>query len=268
MKVLILAGGFGTRLAEETQIKPKPMAEIGTRPILWHIMRTYSYYGFNDFVILLGYKGYFIKDYFANYFLHHSDVTIDLANNSMEIHQCTAEPWKVTLLETGLHTGTAGRLKRAAHHIGDETFMFTYGDGVADINIHDLMNFHRNHGKMVTMTSVKPKGRFGAIETQEDLKVSTFKEKPEDHSNWINGGFFVCEPSVFQYIPDEAKNSGLMFETSPLETIAEDGELYTFRHTGFWQCMDTLADKNKLNAMWDAGDAKWQVPNTPLHHIA
>lgn len=268
MKVLILAGGFGTRLAEETHIRPKPMAEIGGKPILWHIMRTYSYYGFNEFVILLGYKGYYIKEYFANYFLHHSDVTIDLSNNSVETHGSTAEPWKVTLLETGLHTMTAGRIKRAAQFIGNEPFMLTYGDGVADIDINQLVDFHKNHGKALTMTSIMPKGRFGALETKDDGQVIAFQEKPDNQGGWVNAGFFVCEPQVLDYIPEGVEGDKLMFESSPLESIASDGELFTYHHKGFWQCMDTLADMKKLNKLWAEGNAEWKVPSAPIEKVS
>lgn len=263
MKVLILAGGFGTRLAEETSVRPKPMAEIGGKPILWHIMKTYSHYGYNEFVILLGYKGYYIKEYFANYFLHNSNVTIDLATNQMEVHSNFSEPWKVTLLDTGLHTMTGGRVKRAKEIIGEDTFMLTYGDGVANINIHQLVEFHQSHKKALTMTSVQPAGRFGAIQVSEEFQVESFIEKPTGDGKWINGGFFVCEPKVFDYITE---GDSTVFEKKPLETLAKDGELYTYRHDGFWHCMDTLGDKNKLNKMWDEGKALWRIdePSTVL----
>lgn len=259
MKVLILAGGFGTRLAEETGLRPKPMVEIGGRPILWHIMKTYSYYGFNDFVILLGYKGYYIKDYFAKYYLHQCDVTFDLANNAMEVHDSFAEPWKVTLLDTGLHTMTAGRLKRAAKFLGNEPFMFTYGDGVSNVDIHKLVEYHKAHEGLLTMTSVKIHGRFGSVYTNESGKVENFKEKPSGDENWINGGFFVCEPGVLDYIPEGADGDKLMFEHAPLENLTGDHQVYTYKHRGFWQCMDTLADKNKLNKMWNEGNAEWYL---------
>jgi glucose-1-phosphate cytidylyltransferase len=255
MKVLLLAGGFGTRLSEETDIRPKPMAEIGGKPILWHIMKIYSHFGFNDFVVLLGYKGYYIKEYFANYFLHQSDVTFDLRNNKMEVHNNTSEPWRVTLLDTGLNTMTGGRIKRAKDFIGKEPFLLTYGDGVADINMHALMSFHKNHGKAITMTSVLPEGRFGAIKTDDSHKVHSFLEKPKGDGSWINGGFFICEPRVLDYIEDD----NTVFEQKPLEQLALDGELYTYRHEGFWKCMDTLRDKNKLNELWDEGNAKWKI---------
>ena len=263
MKVLILAGGFGTRLAEETHIKPKPMAEIGGKPILWHIMKTYSHYGHNEFIILLGYKGYYIKEYFANYFLHRNDVTYDLVNNQMEVHSSKCEPWKVTLLDTGLHTLTAGRIKRASKFINNEPFMLTYGDGVADVNINELVSFHKAHGRALSMTSVQPKARFGNLEIDGEQRVQSFKEKPKVHNTWINGGFFVCEPTVLDYIPEGEAADKLMFETSPLENIASDGQLFTYQHKGFWQCMDTLADKKRLNSLWDSGNALWKVPDTP-----
>lgn len=255
MKVLILAGGFGSRLSEETDIRPKPMAEIGGKPILWHIMKHYSFYGFNEFVILLGYKGYYIKEYFANYFLHQSDVTIDLSNNHMQVHNNTSEPWKVTLLDTGLNTMTGGRVKRAKDFINNETFMLTYGDGVSDVNLNQLLEFHKNHGKAITMTSVQPEGRFGALETDANNKILSFMEKPKGDGSWINGGFFVCEPKVLNYI----ENDDTIFERSPLENLAKDGELYTYRHHGFWKCMDTLRDKTQLNEMWNTNQAKWKI---------
>jgi glucose-1-phosphate cytidylyltransferase len=255
MKVLILAGGFGTRLSEETDIRPKPMAEIGSQPIIWHIMKSYSHFGFNEFVVLLGYKGYYIKEYFANYFLHQSDVTIDLATNKMEVHNNFSEPWKVTLLETGLNTMTGGRIKRAKDHIGSETFLLTYGDGVADVNLKDLLKFHKQHGKAITMTSVQPEGRFGALKFQGTNKVDSFNEKPRGDGTWINGGFFICEPKVMDYIAGD----DIVFEREPMEKLANDGELFAYRHQGFWQCMDTLRDKNKLNELWVRGDAPWKV---------
>jgi glucose-1-phosphate cytidylyltransferase len=254
MKVLLLAGGFGTRLSEETEIKPKPMVEIGAKPILWHIMKMYSQHGYNDFVILLGYKGYYIKEYFANYFLHQSDVTIDLSNNEMKIHKNTSEPWTVTLLDTGLHTMTGGRVKRAQDVVGDSPFMLTYGDGVSDVNIEELVAFHRNHGKAITMTAVQPDGRFGAIEIKGD-KITEFLEKPKGDGSWINGGFFVCEPKVFDYI---LEGDQTVFEQAPLQRLAADGELFSYKHEGFWKCMDTLKDRNDLNAMLENNIAKWK----------
>jgi len=255
LKVLLLAGGFGTRLSEETDVRPKPMVEIGGKPILWHIMKTYSYYGFNEFVVLLGYKGYYIKEYFANYFLHQSDITIDLEKNSMEIHNSASEPWKVTLIETGIDTMTGGRIKRAKDYIKDETFMLTYGDGVADIDISKLLEFHKSHGKLATMIATQPDGRFGALQIGKNGKVKAFTEKPKGDGSWINGGFFVCEPKVLDYIDDD----NTIFEKKPLEKLAKEGELYTYKHNGFWKPMDTLRDKNELNRMWNDGKAKWKV---------
>lgn len=254
MKVLLLAGGFGTRISEETALKPKPMIEIGGKPILWHIMKGYSAQGFNEFVVLLGYKGYLIKEYFANYFLHQSNVTFDLKNNKMEVHNNDSEPWKVTLLDTGLNTMTGGRVLQARDFIQNEPFMLTYGDGVADVDLQALLAFHRQHGKLITMTSVQPDGRFGAIAVDDDYKVLNFKEKPRGDGNWINGGFFVCEPAVLDYI------DGLdtVFEQEPLERLARNEELFTYRHHGFWQCMDTLRDKTKLEELWDHNEAPWK----------
>lgn len=254
MKVLLLAGGYGTRLSEETEIRPKPMAEIGGKPILWHIMKIYSHYGFNDFVILLGYKGYFIKEYFANYFLHQSDVTIDLSNNAMKVHNNTSEPWKVTLLDTGQDTMTGGRIKRAKEYIGDETFLLTYGDGVADIDLNKLVGYHQSTGNLVTMTAVQPEGRFGALETSGN-RVDSFLEKPKGDGAWINGGFFVCQPQVLDYIQGDTT----VFEHEPLQKLAKEGQLYNYRHYGFWKCMDTLRDKKGLNELWDTGNAKWKI---------
>jgi len=256
LKVLLLAGGFGTRLSEETDIRPKPMVEIGGKPILWHIMKIYSQYGFNDFVILLGYKGYYIKEYFANYFLHQSDVTINLSNNEMQIHNNQSEPWKVTLLDTGMQSMTGSRIKRAKAHIGNEPFMLTYGDGVADINIEELVNFHKSHGKAMTMTSAQPDGRFGALNIEEDNQVTHFLEKPKGDGGWINAGFFVCEPKVFDYITE---GDTTVFEQAPLQNLAKDGEIYTFKHDGYWKPMDSLKDKNDLNKLWDNNLAPWKI---------
>jgi glucose-1-phosphate cytidylyltransferase len=256
MKVLILAGGFGSRLGEETVLKPKPMIEIGGKPILWHIMKTYSHYGFNEFVILLGYKGYIIKEYFANYFLHQSDVTIDLSDNSMEIHKNNSEPWKVTLLDTGLNTLTGGRVKRAQEIVGNNSFMLTYGDGVSDIKISDLVNFHKSHGKLITMSAVMPEGRFGALDIKNNNCISSFKEKPKGDGSWINGGFFVCQPEVFNYIKD-GDNS--IFERKPLEELANNGEMFAYKHIGFWRPMDTMRDKELLIKLWGSNNAPWKV---------
>lgn len=258
LKVVLLAGGLGTRISEESMLKPKPMIEIGGKPILWHIMKLYSHYGFNDFVILLGYKSYVIKEYFANYFLHQSDVTIDLKNNGMEIHNNSSEPWKVTLLDTGLSTMTGGRIKRAQKFIGDESFMLTYGDGVSDIDIRNLVEFHRTHDGAVTMTSVQPEGRFGALDIEKDGQVSSFVEKPKGDGHWINAGFFVCDSKVFDYLKD---GDSTIFEQAPLKNLAKDGEINAYKHTGFWKPMDTLRDKNNLNEMYDEDRAPWKVWN-------
>jgi len=256
MKVLLLAGGFGTRISEETDIKPKPMVEVGGKPILWHIMKIYSSYGFNDFVVLLGYKGYLIKAFFANYFLHQSDVTIDTQNGKMEVLNNSSESWKVTLLDTGFETMTGGRVKRAQNVVGDNSFMLTYGDGVSDINISELLKFHKSHGKAVTMTSAQPEGRFGALNIDNTNQVHEFKEKPKGDGNWINAGFFVCESKVFDYI---AEGDSTVFEQKPLQKLAKDGEIFTFKHDGFWKPMDTLKDKNDLNKLWDSGKALWKT---------
>ncbi|GIW23342.1 MAG: glucose-1-phosphate cytidylyltransferase [Candidatus Sericytochromatia bacterium] len=258
MKVVILAGGFGTRLSEETEIRPKPMVEIGGKPILWHIMKIYTAYGFSDFVILLGYKGYMIKEYFANYYLHQSDVTIDLKNNTMKIHNSKAEPWIVTLVDTGINTMTGGRIKQAKKYIGNERFMLTYGDGLGDVNINELLNFHNSHDGYISVTSVQPEGRFGALNIYENNKVTGFVEKPKGDGHWINGGFFVCEPEVFEYIEDEINT---VFEQEPLRNLAKDGKMYAYRHTGFWKAMDTLRDKKELERLWNSGNAPWKVWN-------
>ena len=254
MKAVILAGGFGTRLSEVTDLIPKPMVEINGKPILWHIMKIYSSFGYNDFVILLGYKGYVIKEYFANYFLHSSDVEINLQDNSVEILNSSSEPWKITLIDTGQNTMTGGRVKRIEKLVGNESFFLTYGDGVSDINIEDLLREHRKNGAAITMTSVQPDGRFGTFESRSDGKVSRFLEKPRGDGSWINGGFFVCEPKVFNYIKN---GDSTIFEQEPLQELASDGALYTFQHNGFWKCMDTLKDKNDLNEMCQAGTAPW-----------
>ena len=254
MKVVILAGGFGTRLSEETDVKPKPMVEIGGKPILWHIMKSYSSYGFNEFVVLLGYKGYIIKEFFSNYFLHQSDVTIDLANNSMEVHQNESEPWKVTLLETGLNTLTGGRIKRAKDYIGDDDFLLTYGDGLSDVDIAKTVEFHKSHGKNITMTAVQPAGRYGALDIKADNSISSFKEKPKGDGAWINGGFFVCKPEVLNYIAGDSTT----FEQEPLTDLAAEGQLMSFKHDGFWECMDTLRDKTNLCQLWDSDQAPWK----------
>ena len=260
MKVLILAGGYGTRISEESDYKPKPMVEIGGKPILWHIMKIYSYYGYNDFVILLGYKGYYIKEYFANYFLHQSDVTIDLKTGEMQIHKNSSEPWKVTLLDTGLDTMTGGRIKRAQKYIGKESFMLTYGDGVGDIDINKLVEFHKKHNKYITITSVQPDGRFGALDIGDNNEVKAFIEKPKGDGGWINAGFFVCEPEVFDYI----EGDDTIFEREPLQRLAKDKQLYTYKHKGFWRPMDTLRDKRELERLWKSSVAPWKVWNEEL----
>ena len=254
MKVVILAGGFGTRLSEETDVKPKPMVEIGGKPILWHIMKTYSSYGFNEFVVLLGYKGYMIKEFFSNYFLHQSDVTIDLANNSIEVHQNESEPWKVTLLETGLNTMTGGRIKRAESYIGNDDFLLTYGDGLSDVDISKSIDFHKLHGKIITMTAVQPAGRYGALDIKDDNSIGSFKEKPKGDGAWINGGFFVCKADVLDYIDGDT----IIFEQEPLTNLAAEGQLMSFKHGGFWEPMDTLRDKTNLCQLWDNNQAPWK----------
>lgn len=255
MKVVILAGGLGTRLSEETDLKPKPMVEIGGKPILWHIMKIYSHYGFNDFIICLGYKGYIIKEYFANYFLHHANVTIDLKENSIRVHDCRVEAWKITLVDTGINTMTGGRVKRIKKYIGEQTFMLTYGDGVADIDISGLLKFHKRHGKNATITSVQPSGRFGALQVDAENNVTSFTEKPGGDGAIINGGFFVLEPEIFKYIKGDDK----LWEKEPLENLAKDRQLVAYRHESFWKPMDTLRDKRELEGLWDSGKAAWKV---------
>jgi glucose-1-phosphate cytidylyltransferase len=259
MKVVILAGGLGTRLSEETGLKPKPMVTIGGMPMLWHLMKVYSAQGFNDFVICLGYLGYQIKEYFANYFLHTSDVTFDLANNRMEIHRQYAEPWRVTLIDTGLETMTGGRLKRVEDYLGGETFMMTYGDGLSDVDLHALLATHKATGHAVTVTAVKPAGRFGALALGEGGVVNAFQEKPDGDGGWVNGGFFVMEPSVFPYIAGDAT----YLEREPLERLAEAGLLGAYRHEGFWHSMDTLRDRTTLEALWSSGEAPWRLWDRP-----
>lgn len=254
MKVLILAGGLGSRLSEETTLKPKPMVEIGEKPILWHIMKIYSHYGFNEFIILCGYKGYMIKEFFAHYFLHTSDLTIDMETNTIKYHNSLAEPWKVTLIDTGLDTMTGGRIKKVQEYVGNEPFMLTYGDGVGDIDINDLLLTHQNNGKAITMTSVQPEGRFGSLVIDNDNKVSAFLEKPKGDGAWINAGFFVCQPEVFDSIPN---GNEIIFEREPLESLAKAGELYTYKHHGFWKPMDTQRDKFQLEDLIEKGKAPW-----------
>ena len=256
MKAVILAGGFGTRLSEETGVRPKPMVEIGDKPILWHIMKIYCAHDINDFIICLGYKGYVIKEYFATYSLHMSDVTFDLRKNNMEVHQNGTEPWKVSLIDTGEKTMTGGRLKRVKEYIGNETFCLTYGDGLTDVNIKDLVNFHRNQKTIATLTAVQSPGRFGAFRLDRNQqKISAFQEKPKGDGAWINGGFFVLEPSVLNYIADDAT----VWEREPLENLSNDGQLAAYRHHGFWQPMDTLRDKMVLEELWQSGKPPWRV---------
>ncbi len=256
MKVVLLAGGFGTRISEESHLKPKPMIEISEKPILWHIMKIYSHYGFNDFIICLGYKGFMIKEYFAHYYLHESNVTFDFrSSNKSIIHNHTAEPWRVTLVNTGIETKTGGRVKRIKPYIGDETFMLTYGDGVADVNIHELVNFHRSHGKLATITAAQPVGRFGALNVTEDNIVDVFKEKPKGDRSWVSAGFFVLEPKVFDYIGDDDTS----FEKEPLENLSKDRELVAYKHFGFWHPMDTVRDKDHLETLWQSGKAPWKI---------
>jgi glucose-1-phosphate cytidylyltransferase len=254
VKAVILAGGFGTRLSEETVTRPKPMVEIGGKPLLWHIMKLYGCYGICDFVICLGYKGYLVKEYFANYFLHQSDVTIDLASNRMEVHQNQAEPWRVTLVDTGEQTMTGGRLKRIRSYLGDEDFCMTYGDGVGDVDIAALIAFHRSHGRLATVTAMQPAGRFGALELAAD-RVTGFREKPQGDDAWINGGFFVLSPRVLDYIGDDATP----WEGAPVQRIAREDQLRAWFHRGFWQPLDTLRDKNNLEALWSGGNAPWKI---------
>ncbi|NBO16075.1 MAG: glucose-1-phosphate cytidylyltransferase [Betaproteobacteria bacterium] len=253
MKAVILAGGLGTRIAEETVLRPKPMVEIGGRPILWHLMKLYSHHGINDFVICCGYKGYVIKEYFSNYFLHMSDVTFDMGRGSMQVHNQKAEPWKVTLVDTGEHTATGGRLRRVRPYLGQQDFCFTYGDGLADLDIGQLVAFHQAHGRKATMTAVRPPGRFGSVELEGDT-ISRFVEKPLGDGGWINGGFFVLHPDVIDRIEGDATS----WERSPLEGLARDGQLNAYRHQGFWQPMDTLRDRQTLEALWDSGTAPWK----------
>ncbi|MGN0635630.1 MAG: glucose-1-phosphate cytidylyltransferase [Acutalibacteraceae bacterium] len=256
MKVVILAGGFGTRISEESHLRPKPMIEIGGMPILWHVMKLYSHYGFNEFIICCGYKQHVIKEYFADYYLHRSDVTFDFTrDNEMTVHNNIAEPWRVTLVDTGLSTMTGGRVKRVRRYIGDEPFMLTYGDGVSDVNIQALLEFHRSHGKAATITAVSVGQRFGVLDVEPDGKIDAFREKQETDGSLINGGFMVLEPEVFDYIEGDAT----AFEKEPLENLAKDGKLMAYRHDGFWQCMDTQRDKQLLETLWAEGHAPWKL---------
>ena len=255
MKAVILAGGLGTRISEETHLKPKPMIEVGGKPILWHILKIYSAYGINDFLICVGYKGYVIKEYFANYFLHMSDVTFDIRNNKMEVHQKHAEPWKVTIVDTGEETMTGGRLKRVRDYLGDESFCFTYGDGVCDVNIKELVSFHEAHGKEATVTAVQPPGRYGALSIGAGGLVQEFQEKPIGDKSWINGGFFVLQPKVL----DRIAGDEIFWEREPMEELALESQLAAFEHPGFWRPMDTLRDKVLLEELWSSGKAPWKV---------
>lgn len=253
MKAVILAGGFGTRITEESHVKPKPMIEIGGRPILWHIMKNFSSHGINEFIVCCGYKAYVIKEYFANYFLHMADVTFDFETNSMEVHNKFAEPWKVTLVDTGLNTMTGGRLRRIKDYVGTDTFCMTYGDGLADVDIVELQAFHRAHGRHATVTAIQPPARFGALELDRDM-VQNFEEKPRGDGRWINGGFFVLEPAIFNYLTDDTT----VWEQEPLKRLSKDGQLAAFRHSGFWEAMDTLRDKLHLEQLWETGQAPWK----------
>lgn len=254
MKVVILAGGYGTRISEESDLRPKPMIEIGGKPILWHIMKSYLAQGFSEFYILCGYKGFVIKEYFANYYLHQSDIRIDGAKNQMQILSNPSESWQVTLIETGLETMTGGRLQLAKKYLAGETFLLTYGDGVSNVDVNKLVEFHRSHGCLLTMTGVQPEGRFGALELEGDGTVSRFVEKPQGDGAWINGGFFVCEPGVFDYLDGE----NCIFEKTPMEQMSRQRQLKVFKHAGFWQCMDTMRDKIRLNELWKSGKAPWK----------
>jgi len=256
MKVLILSGGYGTRLSEETDVLPKPMVDIGGRSMLWHIMKIYSYYGFNEFIILLGYKGHVIKEYFANYFLHQSVVTIDLTTNQTVVHRNVSEPWKVTLLDTGIDTMTGGRILKAKPYVEDEAFMVAYGDTLMDIDIDALVKFHKSHGKIATMTISQPAGKYGAVDCSEDGCVYQFKEKPRGDGKWVNAGFFICEPAIFDYLSD---GDATVFEKGPLENISKDGQLFAYNHLGFYKCMDTLRDKIMLNELCENNQAQWKI---------
>jgi len=257
MKAVIFAGGFGTRLSEATDLIPKPMVEIGGKPILWHIMKIYSHYGINDFIICCGYKQYVIKEYFAHYFYHNSDLTVDLSNNSLEILDTHSENWRVTLVDTGLNTMTGGRLKRVQKYVGNERFLLTYGDGVSDVDINDVIKYHESKGGLITLTSYQPRGKFGAIDIGNNDQVTQFDEKPEKDDHWINAGYFVCEPEVFNYLPEN--DDACVFEQDPLRNLAKEGKMFAYKHTGFWRPMDMLKDNKDLNAMWNSGNAPWKV---------
>lgn len=256
MKAVILAGGMGTRISEESHLRPKPMIEIGGKPILWHIMKIYSHYGINEFIILAGYKGYIIKEYFADYFLHNSDLQIDLSTNTIQTLNHKAEPWKITILDTGLNTMTGGRIKKAEKYIGDETFLLTYGDGVSDVDIKELIAFHKKAGKLATVTTVQPEGRFGAMDIDINGIIKSFKEKPKGDGGWINAGFFVLEPEVLKYIQEG--DDACVWEKDPMEKLAADGQIAAYKHEGFWKPMDALRDKNQLEQLWSEGKAPWK----------
>ncbi len=259
MKVVILAGGLGTRLSEETEAKPKPMVEIGGKPILWHVMKIYSHFGYNEFIVCCGYKGFHIKDYFHNYYMHEADMTIDLGRNETEFHLAKSEAWRVTLVDTGLNTMTGGRIKRIQQFVGDQTFMMTYGDGVGDIDVSALVKFHSSRGKLATLTAVQPHGRFGAIELDSTNAIRSFTEKPRGDGAWINAGFFVLEPGIFDYIKD---GDATTWERGPLESLAREGQLGAYKHEGFWRPLDTLRDKQGLESLWTGGSAPWKLwPN-------
>lgn len=255
MKVVILAGGFGTRISEESHLRPKPMIEIGERPILWHIMKTYSYYGYNDFIICAGYKQHIIKEWFADYYLYNTDVTFDLKSNSMDVHSNYSEPWRVTVVDTGLNTMTGGRIKRIREFVGAKTFLLTYGDGVSNVDISDLVKFHRQHGKYCTMTATSVGQRFGILDVDADRKVEGFREKSDYDGGLVNAGFMVCEPQVFDYIEGDKT----VFEKEPLENLSHDGQLMAYKHNGFWQCMDNQREKDKLEELWESGKAPWKI---------
>lgn len=255
MKVVILAGGLGTRLSEETSVKPKPMVEVGGMPILWHIMKIYSAYGLNDFIICCGYKGYVIKEYFANYYLHTSDITFDMAHNKFEVHHSTSEPWRVTLIDTGYNVATGGRLKKVQDYLGDEDFCFTYGDGVSDINIEELISFHKEKKKLATVTAVQPPSKYGVVSFADSNEIQSFDEKPHGEGGWINGGFFVLSPKVIDYIDDSQST----WEQAPMQNLVRDKQFSAYLHKGFWHPMDTLRDRNKLEEMWKSGNAPWKI---------
>jgi glucose-1-phosphate cytidylyltransferase len=257
MKVVIFAGGIGTRISEESYLKPKPMIEIGEKPILWHLMKIFEAQGFNDFIICVGYKSYVIKEYFLNYYVYNSDVTVNLLTNSFEVHRSNTEKFRVTLVDTGLNTRTAGRLKRSRRYIGNEEFLLTYGDGLADVNLKQLIEYHHEHGKIATVTAVQPAGRFGLMGLENDARVTSFQEKVQGDGGWINGGFFVLKPEVFDYLPENSDE--LMWEDDPLQKLSTDNQLVAYKHRGFWQCMDAIRDKAILEELWKSGQAKWKI---------